>query len=311
MASAPAADLLDAGARADDHRAAALVVGLARAGAAEDQRAGREVRRRDELHQVGDRELGVLDQRQRRVDHLAEVVRRDVGRHADGDAGGAVDQHVREARRQHGRLHVLAVVVRLEVDRLLVDVGEEVGGRLVEAHLGVAHRRRLVAVHRAEVALAVEERQRHREGLRHAHQRVVDRAVAVRMVLAHDVADRSGRLAVGLVVGVAGLVHGVEDAPVHRLQPVAQVGDRAADDHAHRVVEVGGLHLRLDGDHRAGVDRARRLGRVVVFGRVGQGGLPSGNCSPLSIGGPAFLRKGGARRQSGDIPLQSLRNCRA
>ena len=191
IASAAAADLLDAGAGADDHRAAALVVGLARAGAAEDQRAGREVGRGDVLHQVGDREVGVLDQRQRRVDHLAEVVRRDVGGHADGDAAGAVDQHVGEARRQDRRLHVLAVVVRLEVDRLLVDVGEEVGGRLGDAHLGVAHRRRLVAVHRAEVALAVEQRQRHREGLRHAHQRVVDRAVAVRVVLAHDVADRS------------------------------------------------------------------------------------------------------------------------
>ena len=123
---APAAHLLDAGAGADDHRAAALVVGLARAGAAEDQRAGGEVGGGDELHQVGDGELGVLDQRQRRVDHLAEVVRRDVGRHADGDAAGAVDQHVREARRQDRGLEVLAVVVRLEVDGLLVDVGEEV-----------------------------------------------------------------------------------------------------------------------------------------------------------------------------------------
>ena len=34
------------------------------------------------------------------VDDLAEIVRRDVGRHADGDAAGAVDQQVREARRQ-------------------------------------------------------------------------------------------------------------------------------------------------------------------------------------------------------------------
>ena len=43
---------------------------------------------------------GVCDQRDQRIDDLAEVVRRDVGRHADGDAGRAVDQQVRDARRQ-------------------------------------------------------------------------------------------------------------------------------------------------------------------------------------------------------------------
>ncbi len=273
---AAAADLLDAGARADDHRAAALVIGLAGAGAAEDQAAGGEVGRGDVLHQVGDREFGVGDQRQRGVDHLAEVVRRDVGRHADGDAAGAVDQHVGEARRQDRGLEVLAVVVRLEVHRLLVDVGEEVAGGLRHADLGVAEGRRLVAVHRAEVALTVEQHQRHREVLRHPDQRVVDRGVAVRMVLAHGVGDRARRLAVGLVVGVADLVHRVEDAPVHRLQPVAQVGDRPADDDAHRVVEIGGPHLGLDGDRGACVRVARAVsvlgpGHGIVVGDVAHG----------------------------------------
>ncbi len=37
-------------------------------------------------------------------EHLAEIVRRDVGRHADGDAAGAVDQQVGEARREDLRL---------------------------------------------------------------------------------------------------------------------------------------------------------------------------------------------------------------
>ncbi len=280
---AAAARLLDAGARAYDHRAAPLVIGLARARAAEDQRAGGEIGGGNVLHQLGHREVGVLDERQRRVDHLTEVVRRDIGGHAHRDAAGAVDEHVGKARRQDGGLHVLAVVVRLEVDRLLVDVGEQEGRRPVHAHLGVAHRRRGVAVHGAEVALPVQQRQRHGEVLGHAHERVVDRAVAVRVVLAHDIADRAGRLAVGLVVGVAGLVHGVEDAPVHGLEPVAQVGDRPAHDHAHGVVEIGRLHLGLDGDRRAGARRAR-LRVAVVVGGVGQGGNgPVGACKALQF----------------------------
>ena len=54
---------------------------------AEDRAAGREVRTVHELAQVVGRELRVIDERDRGVDDLAEVVRRDVGRHADGDPG--------------------------------------------------------------------------------------------------------------------------------------------------------------------------------------------------------------------------------
>ena len=82
-----------------------------------------------------------------------------------------------------------AVVVRLEIDGVLVDVVEQMQRDLGQARFGVAHRRRRIAVDRAEIALAVDQRHAHGEILRHAHQRVVDRLVAVRVILAHDVAD--------------------------------------------------------------------------------------------------------------------------
>ena len=96
--------------------------------------------------------------------------------------------------------------------------------------------------------------------LRHAHQRVVDRLVAMRVIFADDVADDARRFAVGLVPVVAALVHRVEDAPMHRLQAVAHVGKRAADDHAHRVIDVGPAHLVGDGDRLdVAVAAARRV----------------------------------------------------
>ena len=193
--------------------------------------------------QLVDREAGIVDQRHTGVDHLAEVVRRDVGRHADGDAAGAVDQEVGKARRQHHRLALVVVVVRLEVDGILVEVVDQRAGDAFEPHLGVAHGRRRIAVDRAEVALAVDQRQAHRKVLRHAHQRVVDRLVAVRVVFADDVADDARGLAIRLVPLVAVLVHRVEDAPVHRLEPVARIRQRPRHDHAHGVIEVAFLHL--------------------------------------------------------------------
>ena len=140
-------------------------------------------------HQLVDGDVRVLDERDGRVDDLAQVVGRDVGRHADRDAGGAVDEQVGEARRQDRRLGLLVVVVRLEVDGLLVDVGQQLAADLLHPALGVPVGGRRIAVDGAEVALAVDERVAHREVLGQAHQRVVRGRVAVRVELAEDVAD--------------------------------------------------------------------------------------------------------------------------
>ena len=185
----------------------------------------------------------VVDVGDDRVDRLAQVVRRDVGRHPDRDAGGAVHEQVREARRQDQRLLPRLVVVGREVDGVRVDVAQHLGRELREARLGVAHRGRRVVVDRAEVALAVDERVAHREVLRHARERVVDRGVAVRVEVTHHVADHARALAVGARRLQAGLVHRVEHAAVDRLEAVAHVRQRAADDHAHRVIHVRGAHL--------------------------------------------------------------------
>ena len=180
--------LLDHGARAHDHPAAAVLVGLADALAAVDVAAGGEVGPRDDLPQVGDGGVGVVDQQLDRLRHLAQVVRRDVGRHADGDAARAVDEEVRDPRGKDGRLLEPVVVVGLEGDGVLVDVVEHRDGDARQAGFGVPVCRRGIAVHRAEVALSVHQRIAQREVLHHAHHRVVHRGVAVRVVLAQHVA---------------------------------------------------------------------------------------------------------------------------
>ena len=92
--------------------AAAGVIGRADAGAAENDAAGREIRTRHDRVERFDAERGIVDQRDGGVDHLAEIVRRDIGRHADRDAAGAVDQQIGKLRRQDNRLALRIVVVR-------------------------------------------------------------------------------------------------------------------------------------------------------------------------------------------------------
>ena len=191
-------------------------------------------------------------------------MRRDIGRHADRNAAGAVDQQIGKARRQHHRLAFGIIVVGLKVDGVLVEVLDQRTGDAFEAYFGVAHGRRRIAVDRAEVPLPVDQRQAHGEILRHAHQRVVDRLVAVRVILADHVADHARGFAVRLVPLVAVLVHRVEDAPVHWLQPVPRIRQRAGHDHAHGVIEVALFHL-LGDRHRANVGRAAVRRRRIIL----------------------------------------------
>src|SRR5947209_2528012 len=72
--------------------------------------------------------------------------------------------------------------------------------------------------------------------------------VAMRMVFGGDVANDARGLDVFLVGRVPLFVHRIQNAPMHGLQPVARIRQRARHDHAHGVIEVGAFHLVEDGN---------------------------------------------------------------
>src|SRR5690606_40416143 len=119
----------------------ARLVRTADALAAHHEACGGEVRPGHELHEVGDGRVRVVDEVDGGVQHLAHVVGRDVGGHADRDAGGPVHQEVREPAGQHERLGGRVVVVGPEVHSLLVDVRQQLVCQAVDPALGVAHGR--------------------------------------------------------------------------------------------------------------------------------------------------------------------------
>ena len=96
------------------------------------------------------------------------------------------------------------------------------------------------------------------EVLTHTNKGVIDRSVAVRVVLTDDVTDDGCALHV-VAVGTHALVeHAPEDPPLYRLQPITRIGQRPGHDDRHGVVQEGLLHLLLD------------LDRLDVGGKVGR-----------------------------------------
>ena len=98
-----------------------------------------------------------------------------------------------------------------------------------------------------------------RKVLRHAHDGVVHRAVAVRVVLTDYVAHDTGRFLVRAVPVVVELVHREKHAPVHRLETIPRVGQGAPHDHAHGVIQVASPHLLFQTDRQG------------LFGELGHG----------------------------------------
>ena len=113
--------------------------------------------------------------------------------------------------------------------------------------------------------MAVDQRVAQAEVLRHARHGVIDGAVAVGVILTQHFTDDTGALLVGRAWVQAHIVHGVEDAAVHRLEAIARIREGAGHDHAHGVVEIGSAHLLFD---QHGPDIAAAAAAVVAIGAV-------------------------------------------
>ncbi len=88
------------------------------------------------------------------------------------------------------------------------------------------------------------------------------------MVLAHYVADDAGALAGGAVGLEAHLLHGVKNAAMDGFESVAYIGQSAADDDRHGIVEIRLAHLVFNVDR---LDVQSAGAAFAAAGRWGQG----------------------------------------
>ena len=88
------------------------------------------------------------------------------------------------------------------------------------------------------------------------------------MIFFQQLTDHAGALYEPAIVHEAHVMHGVKNTAMHRLEAVANVGQRAADDHRHRVVEIRPPHLLFNVD-RLNIERTR----TTIAGRRSQGKL--------------------------------------
>ena len=118
--------------------------------------AGREIGPFDELDQVIGACVRIFRKMQNGVDYLAQVVRRDIGGHADGDTGYAVQKQGRQSRRQYERFLGGAVIVCAPCNGIFFDIEQKFLGYFGKTALGVTHCRLVIAVDGSPVSLTID-----------------------------------------------------------------------------------------------------------------------------------------------------------
>ena len=87
----------DRGAGAHGEAAASVLVGIENSRLAVDDSGGREIRAFDDLQNLRQRGRGIVHQRDRGIDDLGQIVRRNFCGHADGNSVGAVNKKIGNA----------------------------------------------------------------------------------------------------------------------------------------------------------------------------------------------------------------------
>ena len=64
--------------------------------------------------------------------------------------------------------------------------------QLIQAYFGVPHGRRWIPVHRAKIALTINQDETHGERLRHAHESIIHCSVTMGMVFTYHIAHDTG-----------------------------------------------------------------------------------------------------------------------
>src|SRR5579872_3510066 len=241
-------DVLDGGFGAHHEAPAACAVGFENSGAPVNDSSRREVGALDELQNFRELRVGIIDERDGGVDDLRQIMWRNFRCHANRDSVGTIDKQVRNARGKNVGLDFAAVIVRMEVDSVFVEVFQQRGGNLRKLGFCVTVGCGRISIDGAEVALTENRRIAHRPVLRESDESVIHSEVAVRVVLTHDVSDDAGAFARRAIRIQPHLLHRVENAAMDGLESVANVGERAADDDRHRIVEIRPAHLLFDVD---------------------------------------------------------------
>ena len=165
-------------------------------------------------------------------------MRRDIGGHAHGDPAAAIGQKIGKGCGQNHGLGERAVVVFPEIHRIFRQAFQKRLGDNGHPRLCVSARGGIVAVDISKIALTIHQRIAHVEILRQAGHGIIDRRIAMGMIIAHHIAGNLRRFAKSAVGSQLQFAHCIKNAAVNRFQTISCIRQSAVHDRRKRIGEI-------------------------------------------------------------------------
>ena len=135
-------------------------------------------------------------------------MRRDAGRHPDGNAFWPVDKQVGDFHRQYGRLLFVFIKIRDKIHHVFIQIRQK---RFLcyffQPRFRITHCRCAVPFDIPEISMAIHQRHAFFKFLCHHHQCIIYGTVSMGMVFSHSVAHDTGTLPVRPVITDTQFIH--------------------------------------------------------------------------------------------------------
>ena len=118
-------------------------------------------------------------------------MRRNTGRHADGNARRPIGQQIGKSGGQHNRLFVFAIISGAKINRVAVNILQQQTGNFGHACFRVTHGGGIITIDIAKIALPINQWIAYGKILRQTHQCIINRLIAMRMVATDNIADNA------------------------------------------------------------------------------------------------------------------------
>ena len=174
--------------------------------------------------------LWLINKEHGSIDNLGRIMRRNAGRHADGDAACTICQQIGEQTGHNLGLFVFTIVGRAKVRCVLIKPVHELNRCARQTRFGISIRSGIIAVDVAKVALPVHQRVTQRKSLREPHHCVINGLVAMRVIFTDNIADNTGTFLIAARRIKLEQTHRPQQTPVYRFQPIAQIRKRPRGD---------------------------------------------------------------------------------
>ena len=176
------------------------------------------------------------------TNNLTKIVRRNVGCHTNCNTRRSVYQKVWKSGRQYRRFFLRLIKVRYKINGIFIDVCKHLHGNLAQTCLCITHGRRAVSIHRTKVSMTVYQRISGGPVLCHINKCSIDRAVSMRMIFTHGIADDTCTFSVWLVRSVVQLDHRIQHSTLYWLKSISYIWKSTGRNNAHGIIDIGGLH---------------------------------------------------------------------